>query len=96
MPAALADQLEQPSARPLIMLVRVEVFQQLVDPIRQQRHLHFRRAGVRLVDPVFLDFSTVVIVIGTPVYSLGQTLHSAPSGDPSRLPIGRIDAVPGV
>ncbi|CCB67968.1 protein of unknown function [Hyphomicrobium sp. MC1] len=44
--AALADHLEQATARMVVFLVRLEVLGQLVDAMRQDGDLDFRRAGV--------------------------------------------------
>src|SRR5262245_57442049 len=53
--AALADELEQPAARVVVLLVGLEVLGELVDPLREQGHLHLRRPGVLLVRPELLD-----------------------------------------
>src|SRR5207247_10434823 len=50
---ALPDHLAQPAARRMILLVRLEVLGQLGDALRQQRDLHFRRAGVFVVGAMF-------------------------------------------
>ena len=44
--ATLAHQLEQPPTRVIVFLVRLEVVRQFVNPLRQQRDLHFRRTRV--------------------------------------------------
>jgi hypothetical protein len=36
----------------MIILVCLEVFGKLVDPLREQRNLYFRRTGIGLVRPV--------------------------------------------
>src|SRR5688572_22999711 len=46
---ALTDHLEQAAARRVVLLVRLEVFGQLVDALGQDRDLHFRRPRVLLV-----------------------------------------------
>src|SRR3954462_3379237 len=54
-PAPLADELEQPAPRVVVLLVGLEVLRELVDPLREQGHLHLRRPGVLLVRPELLD-----------------------------------------
>ena len=44
--AAAADQLQQPTARVMVLRVRAQVLRELVDPLREERDLDFRRAGV--------------------------------------------------
>src|SRR5579884_2336069 len=44
--AAAADELEQPTARVMVVPVDAQVLRQLVDPPCEQRDLHLRRAGV--------------------------------------------------
>src|SRR3954451_13185175 len=48
-PAAPADELQQPAARVVIVLVRAKVVRELVDALREHRDLHLRRARVGLV-----------------------------------------------
>ena len=45
--AALADELQQPAARVMILRVRLEMFRQVVDALAEERDLDFRGAGVR-------------------------------------------------
>src|SRR5690348_576974 len=52
---ALADHLQQPATRGVILLVRAEVLGQLVDARGQDRDLHFRRTGVFIVNLVIRD-----------------------------------------
>src|SRR5436190_797202 len=54
-PTTAADELEQPAPRIVILRMRPQVLGQLVDPLRQQRDLHLRRARVGLVRPVLTD-----------------------------------------
>src|SRR6266511_3604804 len=54
-PPAAADELEQAAARVVVLRVRPQVLGQLVDASRQQRDLHFRRAGVALGVAVLAD-----------------------------------------
>ncbi len=49
MAAALSHQLQQSPTGMFIMLVGLQVFDELVDPLGQQGHLHFGRAGVVFV-----------------------------------------------
>src|SRR3990172_5983568 len=44
--AALAHHLEEPAARVVVLLVRLEVLGEMVDPRGEDRDLHLRRAGV--------------------------------------------------
>src|SRR5689334_21525592 len=54
-PTTSADELEQPAPRVVILRMRPQVLGQLVDPLRQQRDLHRRRARVGLARPVLTD-----------------------------------------
>ena len=47
--AALADQLEQAAARVIVFLMRLEMIGEFVDALGQERHLNFRRTGIRSV-----------------------------------------------
>src|SRR5690625_6965887 len=51
-PAALADQQQQAPAGVVVMLMGLEVFGQVGDPLGQQRDLDLRGAGVALVGGV--------------------------------------------
>lgn len=53
--ATLRDHLEQAAPRVVVFLVRSEVLGELVDALREQRHLHLRRARVAVVGAVFAD-----------------------------------------
>ncbi len=55
LPAALPDKLQQTTTRVKVVLVRLQVGRQILDALRQDRDLHFRRACVRRVDRVVLD-----------------------------------------
>src|SRR5207253_4138922 len=43
--AAPPDELEQPAPRVMVVLMDAQMLGQLVDPLRQHRDLHLRRAG---------------------------------------------------
>src|SRR5262249_51008803 len=43
---ALADKLEQPTTRMVVLDVGFEMLGEIVDPLGQNRHLHFRRPGI--------------------------------------------------
>ena len=45
-PAALADHQQQPAARAVILLGRLQMLGQLVDALREQRDLHVGGTGV--------------------------------------------------
>jgi hypothetical protein len=47
--AALADHDQQPAARAVNLIVRLQMFGQMIDPLRQQRDLHIRRPRVTVV-----------------------------------------------
>src|SRR5690625_133547 len=53
--AALADHLEQTTARVIVLLVILEVLGQIIDALGQDRNLHFGRAGIALLGRIFLD-----------------------------------------
>src|SRR6478735_2076743 len=53
--AAAADHGEQTAATGIILLVRPHVLGQVVDPRRENRNLHLRRARVGLLAPVLRD-----------------------------------------
>jgi hypothetical protein len=55
--SALADHLEQPAARVIVVLVASQMFGQGIDALGQQRDLYVGRAGVGCVEPVLLDDS---------------------------------------
>ena len=52
--AARADNLEQASAGGVIVLVRLEMLEHLVDALAEHGYLDFRGAGILVVGPVFL------------------------------------------
>src|SRR6185312_17204726 len=54
-PAALADHLEQPSARMVVLAVRLEMFGQIGDALGQDGDLDLWRAGVAGLGRIFLD-----------------------------------------
>src|SRR5215813_8860630 len=53
--AALADELEQPAARVMVLGVHLEMLGQVRDPLRQERDLDLGRAGIALVLCELLD-----------------------------------------
>src|SRR5207245_10343402 len=59
-PPALADQLEQAAARMVVLLVRLEVFRQVLDALGEERDLDLRRAGVALVGAELLDYTLLL------------------------------------
>src|SRR5262249_42361785 len=50
-----ADQHQQPAAGVGIFLVRLEVIREAVDPLREERDLHFGGAGIAFVGLELLD-----------------------------------------
>jgi hypothetical protein len=54
-PATLADQLEQPAPRIVVVGVRLEVVGEVVDPFAEDGDLDFGRSGVLLIEAVRLD-----------------------------------------
>jgi hypothetical protein len=46
---ALADHYQQPATRAVIFFVRLQMFRQMVDAMREQRNLHVRRTRVFVV-----------------------------------------------
>ena len=46
--SSVADHLEKAAAGMVVLLVELQVLVQVVDPVRQQRDLHFGRTGVAL------------------------------------------------
>jgi hypothetical protein len=54
-PATLADQLEQPASRVVVVGVRLEVVGEVVDPFAEDGDLDFGRSGVLLIEAVRLD-----------------------------------------
>src|ERR1051325_4490424 len=53
--AALRDHLEKAAPRVVVFHVGLEVLGQRVDPLREDRDLHFRRPGVALVGGIRFD-----------------------------------------
>src|SRR5262245_31781608 len=53
--ATLGHELEQPASRVVILHVRLEMLSQVADPLRQDRHLHFRRTSVAALRRICLD-----------------------------------------
>jgi len=54
-PAPLADQLEQPTPRVVVVSVRFEMVGEVIDPLAEDRDLDFGRSGVLVVQTVGLD-----------------------------------------
>src|SRR4051812_37124554 len=54
-PATTADEHQESPPTVVVLLVDLQVVGELVDALRQQRHLHLRRPGVGVVDLVFGD-----------------------------------------
>src|SRR5690606_5834772 len=52
----LADHLEKSSPGVVVLLVFLEVLVEMVNPFREDRDLHLRRAGVCLMQPVLFDY----------------------------------------
>ena len=48
-PTSLTDHHQQPAARTVIFLVLLQMFGQVIDPLREQRDLHVSRAGILLM-----------------------------------------------
>src|SRR5206468_1213190 len=59
---AAADHLEQPAARMVVLGMRAQVRGEVVDPCRQKRDLHLRRAGVGVAAAVLADDSLLVFL----------------------------------
>src|SRR5262245_26445014 len=43
---APADQLQEPTPRRMVLLVRIKMLAQIIDPLGQQGDLHLRRTGI--------------------------------------------------
>src|SRR6185437_14180906 len=54
-PAALADQLQEATARVVVFRVRLEMFGEVADALAEERDLHFRGSGVALMGCVAAD-----------------------------------------
>jgi hypothetical protein len=54
-PATLADQLQQPAPRIVVVGVRLEVVGEVIDPFAEDGDLDFGRSGVLLIEAVRLD-----------------------------------------
>ena len=55
MSAAFRNHLEQSAAGVFVLLVRLQMFGELINLLGQERHLHGRRASVLLMDPARAD-----------------------------------------
>src|SRR5438552_2349697 len=89
--SALPDQLEQPAARMVVLLVGLEVLGQILDALGQERDLDLGRAGVALVRPELLDHTLLLrFVVQRPCahhFSVIPTLLRRPGGRASRRSI---------
>src|SRR6266540_830341 len=87
-PPAAADELEQAAARVVVLRVRPQVLGQLVDASRQQRDLHFRRAGVALGVTVLADDLQLRFLGQSQFFLLLQRLRnpSPPRGSSRKRP----------
>src|SRR6187431_1515577 len=54
-PAALADELEKPAARVVVLCVNLEMLGQVTDAFTEERDLHLGRAGIAVVGLVRAD-----------------------------------------
>src|SRR5579871_5094667 len=59
--AALAHHLEEPATRVVVLLVRLEVLGEVVDPLGQDRNLDLGRAGVVRFGGILLDERTLAL-----------------------------------
>src|SRR5688500_1495905 len=59
----LADQLEQTAPRMMILRVYLEMFCEVVDPVAENRDLHFRRPGVAVVRSVGSDDPGLAVLV---------------------------------
>src|SRR5688572_6659267 len=59
----LADQLQQSAARMMILCVDLEVLGEVIDPVAENRDLHFRRSGVAVVRPVAADDPGLAVLV---------------------------------
>src|SRR5690349_2870993 len=82
-PAPAADQLQQAAARMVVVRVGLHVPRQLADPTGQERHLHFRRAGVLVVRPKLGD-QLALLLLGKR-HPLTTSLPSCPDANVPEL-----------
>src|SRR5262249_17896689 len=77
--SALAHQLEQPTARMVVLFVDLEVRGEAVDPLGQKRHLHFGRPGIGFVDAMRVDGRSFVRAGDQVVSSFGapRSVHES-------------------
>ena len=68
-PATLADELQQPAARMVILRVGLEVFGQVVDALAEERNLNFRGAGIGVVSLVRADDVGLAILVSATCYA---------------------------
>ena len=53
--ASLTNHHQQPTARPMIFDILLQMLGQVIDPLRQQRNLHVGRAGIALMELEVVD-----------------------------------------
>jgi hypothetical protein len=59
-PSSLADNLQEAASGMVILNVSLKMLGEVLDTLAEQRHLHLRRAGVRLMKPKLLhDYLTL-------------------------------------
>jgi hypothetical protein len=81
--ATLANQLEQPATRTVIVGVLLEVVREVGDPLAKDRYLDFGGTGVRLVEAVTVDYRRLLLISQSRITSL----FSRANGQ-SILPLG--------
>src|SRR3569623_382572 len=59
--AAGLHQLEQAAAGMVVLAVRLEMLGEVVDALREDRNLHFRRAGIVRLGGIFLDARSLAL-----------------------------------
>src|ERR1700694_670225 len=84
-PAALADQLQQPAPRVVVVGVRLEMVGEVIDPFAEDRDLDFGRPGVLLVEAVRLDHARLDACCQS-VYLLNSL---------ARVPLASLTLAPG-
>src|SRR2546428_4879421 len=87
-PPAAADQLEQPAARVMVVLVRAEVLGQLVDATREHRDLDFGRPRVGCGAAVLLD-DLLLLFLGETHVSPLELDSAVPARRPRKKAYGR-------
>jgi hypothetical protein len=69
MPPPLSYHLQEAPAGMVILNVNLEVLGEVLDTLTQQGDLHFRRAGIRLMNPKLLDHSLLLLLSNSHVIS---------------------------